>query len=209
LYTGGDTPASAGGRTVALDQKLPAILEGKEKPVNDAERLALAWLCQQPFKKRYAASARLYAEALANDARLADNLQQQYRFNAACAAALAGCGQGKDAEALGEEERPRLRRQALEWLRADDLAAYRRLLEKEADMFGPAVRNRMQGWQQAADFAGVRGPEALAKLPEAERQAWHKLWADVADLLARAEGKGAPKEKSPMKEPPPQRRPNE
>jgi hypothetical protein len=31
-----------------------------------------------------------------------------------------------------------------------------------------------------------RGPEALARLPEAERQEWQKLWADVADTLARA-----------------------
>ena len=26
------------------------------------------------------------------------------------------------------------------------------------------------------------------RLPEAERQAWQKLWADVADMLARADG---------------------
>jgi hypothetical protein len=34
----------------------------------------------------------------------------------------------------------------------------------------------------------VRGPEALARLPAAEQQAWHQLWADVADTLARAQG---------------------
>jgi hypothetical protein len=31
----------------------------------------------------------------------------------------------------------------------------------------------------------VRQPEALAKLPEAERHQWQKLWQDVADTLAR------------------------
>jgi len=36
------------------------------------------------------------------------------------------------------------------------------------------------------DFAGVRGDEALAKLPEAERHEWRKLWQDVAELERRA-----------------------
>jgi hypothetical protein len=34
----------------------------------------------------------------------------------------------------------------------------------------------------------VREPNALAWLPVAEQQAWRRLWADVADTLARAEG---------------------
>jgi hypothetical protein len=32
-------------------------------------------------------------------------------------------------------------------------------------------------------------------LPEAERQSWEKLWADVAGLLAKARGQAAAKEK--------------
>jgi hypothetical protein len=44
--------------------------------------------------------------------------------------------------------------------------------------------------------AGVRGAESLARLPEAERQAWQKLWDDVAALLARAQTKPAPEKKS-------------
>jgi hypothetical protein len=52
---------------------------------------------------------------------------------------------------------------------------------------------QLQHWQQDPDFGGVRGPEALARLPEAERQAWQKLWGDVADTLARAQGTAAPK----------------
>jgi hypothetical protein len=39
---------------------------------------------------------------------------------------------------------------------------------------------------------------ALA-LPEAERSAWQKLWADVEDLLARAKKKPVPEEKSGTK----------
>jgi hypothetical protein len=40
-----------------------------------------------------------------------------HRYNAACAAALAACGQGKDSAKRDAQERARLRRQALDWLR--------------------------------------------------------------------------------------------
>ena len=36
------------------------------------------------------------------------------------------------------------------------------------------------------DFAGVRGEEALAKLPSAEAEQWRRIWKDVARLLERA-----------------------
>jgi hypothetical protein len=51
-------------------------------------------------------------------------------------------------------------------------------------------------------LAGVRGTKALAKLPDAERPAWQKLWADVQKTLARAQRKSTPKKKaSPEKGP--------
>jgi serine/threonine-protein kinase len=174
------------------------VLKGEVQPADVGERLALAQLCQMPCKSLYAAAFRFYAAAFAEQPQLADDLRGQFRYNAACAAALAGCGQGKDASQSDDQKRARLRRQALEWLRAD-LAVYRRDIENAPDRAGPAVRERMQHWQQDQDFAGIRGPEALAKLPEAERQEWQKLWRDVADTLARANDKAAPEKKSPGK----------
>jgi hypothetical protein len=50
----------------------------------------------------------------------------------------------------------------------------------------PVVMQRMQHWQSDSDLKGVRGPEALAKLPEAERQEWQKLWAEVDELRQKA-----------------------
>jgi hypothetical protein len=41
----------------------------------------------------------------------------------------------------------------------------------------------MNHWQQGGDLAALRGPAALAKLPDAERRAWQTLWADVGALL--------------------------
>jgi Tfp pilus assembly protein PilF len=181
----------------ALD-KLPGILKGEARPADAAECLALAELCQQPYQSRYAASARFFGDAFAAEPKLADDLDALHRYNAACAAALAGCGQGNDAAKLDDKERARLRRQSLDWLRAD-LKAYRQLMEKSAGKAGPAIAQRMQHWLQDADFAGVRGAEALAKLPEGERQSWQQLWADVADMLARGRGDAAPKPKPDTK----------
>jgi hypothetical protein len=171
-----------------LDKRMPAILAGKIHPKDAAECLAVARLCHPPYRNHYATAARFFSEAFAAQPELADDLTIPYRYNAACTAALAGVGQGEDAVSLDTKERARLRRQALDWLRAD-LEAKRALLEKNANKSDPTLLREMRHWLADPDFAGVRGAEALAKLPDAERQAWQKLWDDVVDLLKRAQGK--------------------
>jgi hypothetical protein len=44
----------------------------------------------------------------------------------------------------------------------------------------------MQYWQEEEDLECVRKAEALAKLPEAERQQWQKFWQEVEALQQRA-----------------------
>jgi tetratricopeptide (TPR) repeat protein len=175
---------------LSVDRKLPDILSGHQQPTDVAERIPLAWLCQQPYKQRFLASYRFYVEAFTADPKLASDLERQHRYNAACAAALAGCGQGKDADQLDAEERARLRKQALDWLRAD-LRAWRDLLNEEKATVAPIVGQNTQHWLDDTDFNGVREAEALAKLPEAERADWQKLWDEVDALRQKAQ----PKEK--------------
>ena len=122
---------------------------------------------------------------------VAEDLARGHRYNAACAAALAGCGQGQDAAGLDEKERARLRKQALDWLHAD-LGARRRLLEKGPEKARPAAAKTMQHRLGDADFAGVRGEAGLGKLPEAERPQWQKLWEEVEALKRRAAGPATP-----------------
>jgi serine/threonine protein kinase/Flp pilus assembly protein TadD len=184
-------------RLVELDGKLSTILNGPLQPANTAERLTLALMCQQ-HKQLHAAAARFYGEAFAAQPAIAEDLRTGHRYNAACAAVLAGCGRGKDADKLDTNERARLRRQALDWLQGD-LAAWRKVLDGNGSQAGAAVRQQMQHWLEDSDFAGVRGEAALAKLPEAERRAWQKLWADVAETLARAQAKAAPAKKPDAK----------
>jgi serine/threonine protein kinase/Tfp pilus assembly protein PilF len=171
-------------RLVELDAKLPRVLKGEVQPADVAERLTLAEICH--YKSLYAAAVRFYAAAFAAEPKLNGEQPSAPRYNAACAAALAGCGRGKDVEGMGEEEAAHLRQQALDWLRAD-LGAWRRHLEKGPVKDRPVIVGQLRHCLEDPDLAGVRGKEPLARLTEAERLAWQKLWADVADTLARAE----------------------
>jgi len=185
-------------RLSRLNDRLPRVLQGKDQPKDAAERLAFAELAQLPFCKQYAAAVRFYTGAFAEKPSLADDVHLQHRYNAACAAALAGCGQGKDAQQTDDKERARLRGQALEWLRAD-LAKWSRRLEQKVDKARPRIIQHLQHWLVDTDFDGVRRSEALDRLPEAERQAWRQLWAEVAALLARTQAPAAPKTKPDSK----------
>jgi serine/threonine protein kinase/Tfp pilus assembly protein PilF len=182
---------------VQMDKAFTGILAGKKGPEEAEKRVMLAEFCLLR-KKRHATAARLYADAFADNPQLAE-LGTSHRYNAACASALAGCGQGQDAAKLDDMERGRLRKQALDWLVAD-LAEWSKLAKM------PSQRDRvlktLQHWQQDTDFAGVRGPESLGRLPEAERQAWRQLWADVAETLGQARDRSAGEKKAPKNQPP-------
>jgi serine/threonine protein kinase/Tfp pilus assembly protein PilF len=172
-----------------LAKRLQAIQKDNDDPKDSAEHIALAWLCQR-YRKEYVAGIRFYEQAFAAEPKLvASN-----RYNAACAAALAGCGQGKDAGKLHDQERGRLRSLALDWLLAD-LEANHSILEKDGSKASPTVAGLMRHWLDDPDLAGVRDLTALAELPETERQAWQKLWNDVADLQKRAKDKAASNKK--------------
>jgi tetratricopeptide (TPR) repeat protein len=169
---------------LALDSKLSKVLKGELQPADVDEHLAFARLCLRPFKRYYFAATRFYVAAFAAEPQRAENLIAAHRYNAASAAALAGCGQGEDTAALDDNERARLRRRAVDWLRAD-LAARMKLLDRDPERAPAAVAPALRHWQQDADLAGLRDKDALAKLPEAERNLWQKLWADVDALLKR------------------------
>src|SRR5262249_9666123 len=150
------------------------------QPADAAERLQFARLCGQ-YKGLHAAAARLYADAFAARPELAGDPGNGPRYQAACSAALAGCGKGEDAAGLDDRERARLRQQARAGLQAD-----RALVGGQADSEAKArqaAAQTLRHWQTGPDLAGVREAEALARLPEAERPAWGKFWEEVKMLL--------------------------
>jgi serine/threonine-protein kinase len=163
---------------------LSAYLDGKSPPQDNDVRLALLGACQ--FMNRTRAMARLYAEALGAAPSLADDLSGGHRYNAARAAAQAGCGRGADARGLGDEERARWREQARQWLRAD-LAARARAIDSGPTATRAAARQALTRWRNEPDLACVRDPGELDRLAADERKEYLALWADVAAVLARTE----------------------
>src|SRR5262249_7933646 len=58
-----------------LDGRLLAVLTGKARTADDKERAALAWVCQRPSRRLYAASARLWHQAFTAQPSLAQDLE--------------------------------------------------------------------------------------------------------------------------------------
>jgi serine/threonine-protein kinase len=183
---------------------LPAFLEGKYQPADDAERLALVAVCQ--LQGRYHAAARLYADAFAAEPELAErlaaecgsraaradeqpvgrveDLSMQCRHPAARCAALAGYGLGKDGANLSDTERTRWRRQARAWLHAD-LTFWAKMLDNGSRPAQVQIRKMLTQWQADPDLAGLREPSALDRLARDERKECLALWQEVAAVLER------------------------
>ena len=134
----------------------------------------------------YAASARFFAAAFASDPKLAELPRAGNRYNAARAATLASAGQGKDRPPPDQPARSVLRRQALNWLKAE-LDSWRKPLESGPPESRPGIIACLKRARLDRDLATIRDPEALAKLPEAERNDWQVYWEEVQTLLERAQ----------------------
>jgi serine/threonine-protein kinase len=178
-----------GERMVELENKLPAILAGQVKPAGTAEAVIAARMCYS--KKLFGASSALWAEAFKSQPSLADEMKAQNRYNAACPAALAGSGQGKDNPPPDESTKARWRQQAIDWLKAD-LSAWSKVLESGPPPARQSIAQTFLHWKVDSDLAGLRDATAIAKLPDAEQNACRWLWAEVDALLAKAQSKDRP-----------------
>jgi hypothetical protein len=85
---------------------------------------------------------------------------------------------------LGDDDRSLRRQQALDWLRQDLAWSDKHLDGGNAQANGWIV-TRLRFWLVDPDLAGVHAKDALAKLPEEERERWQSFWSDVHSLLAR------------------------
>jgi len=171
-------------RCVQLDDLLATSLKDQAQPAGPAECLELADFCRFP-KQVPATAVRFYTEAFTAEPKLAADLPAGHRYRAAQSAALGGCGQGQDGAGLDAAERARLRRQALEWLRAD-LASWTKELETGSPQARQAVASRMQKWLSEPSLVPVRDKPGLAELPAEERSLWQAFWADVTAARTRA-----------------------
>lgn len=95
------------------------------------------------------------------------------------AAILAASGTSADGFKPTPEQATALRNKALTWLH-EELAVLKRDATKSTGR--PKVRRVLTFLELAAEFASVREPAMLSKLPEAERAAWLANWADIRKL---------------------------
>ncbi len=169
----------------ALDARLAAVLKG-QAPKDNSERIQLAFRAYE--KALHASSARLYAEALANDGNLALDRQAQHRYSAACAAALAASCTPNDDRPADRAARAELRREAVKWL-ADELATWDTLLPSSQPEMKDKIAATLQHWKSDADLASIREERELAHLTDAERSACKRLWSDVDQALIKVTAK--------------------
>jgi tetratricopeptide (TPR) repeat protein len=194
---------------------LAALLDGKDNPRSQNERMALAAVCQSMKRtamadklygelneprdnddrfamivlsksmNRILKAAAMYADALETDPELVKQVGSTHRYNAACLAARVSCAEGKDAIELNEKERARWREQARVWLLAE-LSARRTFLAGAPTAHTAALPGQLEVWLSNSAFAGVRDESSLRRLSPAERDAWLALWRDVKSMLAEA-----------------------
>ncbi|MDB5350208.1 MAG: serine/threonine protein kinase [Planctomycetota bacterium] len=165
----------------SLNARLPALLRGNDQPKDNVERLTLGQLCYD--LKWFAASSRFWGEALADDPKMSDGLAAGVRYNAARSAAMAGVGRGEDNPIPDEAARASLRRRSREWLRVE-LSACKTAAQTAGAVNREMVVETLGHWKIDPDFTGVRDEKELVSLPEAERNEWRALWADVDVILA-------------------------
>jgi tetratricopeptide (TPR) repeat protein len=176
-----DSAISLTERIAALGPRLPRITHR----VGGSSSYYADWCSRRQF---FAASAGLWSAALEVDSSLSEGPDRNCRFRAACAAAMAGCGQGKDDPPPDETAKTKLRRQAMEWLKAD-LTALSKLLEGGKPDDPSRCMQMLRTWKDEPGLAGVRDEANLRKFSDEERTEWQTLWRDVEALLIRADGK--------------------
>ncbi len=171
-------------RLIALQDRLSAVLQGRDKPADASESLELAEVCG--LQGQMVAAARLYAEALGASPRLAGDLHVGHRYRAACAATLAGCGRGGIGSGLSEVERSQWRKRAREWLRAD-VTLWTSVLDGGPHSDRILVAQKLAHLWSDPQLDGLMDREALDRLPQAERQDCRALRDAIDILIRRAE----------------------
>jgi serine/threonine-protein kinase len=167
-------------RFAELEDQLPAFRSGERTPRDAGEAHLLALLCY--FKQFYGTSAQFWRDVFRLRTAPAE-ASVDARYSAACAAALAGCGKGRDDPVLVAKERTQWRAQAHAWLTAE-LAALRKEFESNKPGAKASVPGRLAQWKVDSDLAGVRDPAGLKNLSADEQKEWRALWTAVDALLS-------------------------
>ncbi len=175
------------------ETQMKGEFDGLMAAINDLSRTpdptARIGLAQIAYNKNLHVTAnRIWKGVFASSPDLAENLDAFHRYNAACGAALAGCGLTKDDPPPDEATKESLRAQALEWLKAD-LAARTKLLDQADTVAAPQIHKSLAYWKEDLDLECIRNPIELAKLPKAEQSVLRSFWSELDRVLVKAKDK--------------------
>ena len=145
---------------------LSVALKGAQPP-DTAEAAALAQFASS--RSLHAAAARFWSLALAGNPKMGDDRRASPRYDAARAAALAGCGQGKDEPPPDDAAKAKLRAQSLEWLNTE-LASWSGALDKKPAPDRVPVVRVFEYWKSDPDLAGAARFRVARQAPRKRAQ---------------------------------------
>ena len=133
-------------------------------------------------RKSYAAAARYFSEAVAADPGLANGASAfSSLYEYACFETSAGCQPSGGGNSLVAKEHGDMRADGLKHLQGV-MTAWHAMLALNNKTTNALIQGIMKRWLMEPRLSGLRDPDALAKLPDAERLGWEKLWKEVAEL---------------------------
>jgi serine/threonine-protein kinase len=169
-------------------RKAEQLVELEKKPANVQDLMTVARMATHQHQQ-FLVTVRFLEQSLAANPDWAGRLPADPpRYYAACCAAMAAAGKDRSAGILEAAAQRRLRQQAVSWLR-DELDRNRKRLAKGTPEDRAAVAKALAYWKVDGWLAAVRDKDAVDKLPQDERDACRKLWADVATLHKRSQEK--------------------
>lgn len=156
---------------------MPEILAGTAKFESNDLRLKASEECAD--LEHFAAAASLCRDAFAVDSEIANDTESQFRYDAACWAALAGTGSDDLVE--NSKQRDDWRAQSLKWLQ-EDLKILESMAKTGSDAQREEAREQLDGWLNDSNLVSVRSRNRLGFLPEEERRRWDEFWDNVRSL---------------------------
>jgi hypothetical protein len=166
-------------RIMELDTQFPDVPRIDTSNLNDL--VLLADLCE--IRRYYGTATRCWDIAFTNEPQLARHLHFGFRYRAACSAALAAFGQGREGESLSNHARHELRNKALSWLN-DELDAYTQLLDSDLRMNRFRVRKALRQWQNDPFLSRLRD-ECSSRAVQTQNDANVQLWQRVDQIMAK------------------------
>jgi eukaryotic-like serine/threonine-protein kinase len=167
-------------RLQKLHQNLPEVLAHPDSIKSSREISDYAIMASTQASPCYAKALALFERVEALDAGQFETVRQRAID---CVVRYLG---GYDAKQVpSPEEQTRLHSVVRNWMKAE-LNTIHKLAESREHTRRRKCREFLQPLFVQTDWACIRDPDQLAKLPESEQQAWTAFWADVRSVYEKA-----------------------